>query len=194
MHSDQINPVTEVLRNAVEGNTEAARELLPQVYEELRNLAKARLKRIPPGNTLQATALVHEAYMRLVAPKDPGWQGRAHFFAAAARAMRDILVDQARHKAAERCGGGRHRIPFGQVEPVAELPSEDILAVADALKRLETEDRRKAQIADLRFFARMNTSETAEALGVSRATVWRDWRYIRAWLERELRTDETAAK
>jgi RNA polymerase sigma factor (TIGR02999 family) len=186
MCGDDSKPVTRVLRAAAEGDPGAAEKLLPLVYEELRNLARSRLRRLPPGQTLQPTALVHEAYMRVVGTDDPGWDGRGHFFAAAAQAMRNILVEQARRKMSLKRGGDRRRVDIEKVEPSLEPPSEDVLAVDEAVKRLEIDDPRKGQIVNLRYFARLTAAETAEALGVSVATVGREWRYIRAWLEREL--------
>ncbi|UCC31735.1 MAG: sigma-70 family RNA polymerase sigma factor [Phycisphaerales bacterium] len=165
-------------------------ELLGVLYSELRALARARLRSVQPGQTLQATALVHEAYLRLVRNEDPGWDSRAHFFAAAAQAMRDILVEQARSKMTKKRGGGRVQIDSGSVEPTIEPPSDEVLAVHEALRRLEQDDPRKGRIANLRYFARMTASETAEALGISIGTVGREWRYIRAWLESELRDSD----
>jgi RNA polymerase sigma factor (TIGR02999 family) len=174
----------------MDGDLEAARNLLPLVYDELRKLARARLRILPPGQTLQPTALVHEAYIRLVGKKDPGWDGRGHFFAAAAQAMRNILVEQARRKMAYKRGGGKRRIDIDDAEPAFAPPSEDVLAVDEAVKRLEEDDPRKGQIVNLRYFARLTAAETANALGISVATVGREWRYIRAWLERELRSEK----
>jgi RNA polymerase sigma factor (TIGR02999 family) len=181
--------ITRVLQAAAAGNAQAAQDLLPMVYDELRSLARARLRKLIPGQTLQPTALVHEAYLRLVGGEDPGWDGRGHFFAAAARAMRQIVVEQARRKMALKRGGDRRRVASDQAVPVVEPPSDDILAVDEAVKRLERDDPRKGQIVNLRFFARLTTAETASALGVSVGTVEREWRYIRAWLRRELSTD-----
>lgn len=186
MSTEDAKPVTRALRAAAAGDLEAARDLLPLVYDELRVLAQARLRREAPGQTLQPTALVHEAYLRLVGEDDPGWEGRGHFFAAAGQAMRRILVDRAREKMTRKRGGDRQRVPADQVEPVLEPPSEQVLAVDEAVQRLEKEDPRKGQIVNLRYFARMTTAETAAALGISPGTVGREWRYIRAWLECEL--------
>jgi len=190
MSAEGREPVTRVLHAAAQGDPKAAQDLLPLVYDELRTLARARLKKVPPGQTLQPTALVHEAYLRLVGREDPGWEGRGHFFAAAAQAMRDILVEQARRKMAKKRGGDRHRLTAEQAEPVSEPPSVDILAVDEAVKRLEQDDPRKGRIVNLRYFARLTTAETAEALGVSVGTIEREWRYIRAWLQRELTAHE----
>jgi len=163
---------------------------LPLVYDELRNLARARLRKVPPGQTLQATALVHEAYLRVIGQDDPGWDNRGHFFASAALAMRDIMVERARRRMAEKRGGGRRRIPLEQAEAALEPPSDQVLAIDEALKHLERQDPRKGRIANLRFFGRMTTAETAAALNISVATVGREWRYIRTWLECRLRGDE----
>ena len=181
-----LKPVTRILRATAEGDARAARDLLPLVYEELRALARAQLRRETPGQTLQPTALVHEAYLRLVGEDDPGWEGRGHFLAAAARAMRRILVDRAREKTALKRGGDRQRVSADRIDEVLQPPSEEILAVNEAVQRLEKEDPRKGQIVNLRYFARMTTAEAAAALGISVGTVGREWKYIRAWLECEL--------
>ena len=190
MTAGDQTPVTRALRATVEGDERAAERLLPLVYDELRALARSRLKRLPPGQTLQPTALVHEAYLRVAGPEDPGWDGRRHFFGAAALAMRDILVEQARRKMAVKRGGGRGRVDLELAEPSLELPEGDILAVHEAVKRLEKEDPRKGKIVNLRYFAGLTGAETAHALGVSVPTVGREWRYIKAWLEREIRKGE----
>jgi len=185
-------PITRALQAAAEGDPNAAADLLPLVYTELRALARAQLKRLPPGQTLQPTALVHEAYLRVAGRKDPGWDSRGHFFAAGAKAMRDILVDEARKKMAKKRGGGESRIALEQAEMTFSVPSEDVLAVDEALKKLEQDDPRKGQIVNLRFFARLTVEETAAALGISPTTVRREWRYIRAWLGDRLERDREA--
>ena len=187
MPAQEDKPITRMLKAAAKGDPEAAKDLLPLVYNNLRSLAKAKLRVLPPGQTLQPTALVHEAFINLVGKEDPGWDSKGHFFASAALAMRDILVDQARRKGALKRGGNQVRISMEEAEPAFEAPSEDILAVDEAVKRLEKEDPRKGQIVNLRYFARMSTAETAAALGVSVATIGREWRYIRAWLVKELK-------
>lgn len=144
------------------------------------------MAKTPPGNTLQATALVHEAYMRLVGSGDPGWKGRGHFFGAAAQAMRDILVEQARRKARLKRGGDRKRVNVDPDELAAEPQPEAILAIDEALGRLEQEDARSAEIVLLRFFAGLTEGEIAAGLGLSERTVRREWRYARSWLQREL--------
>jgi len=174
--------VTQLLRAASAGDAQAASELLPLVYSELHKLAQARMAKTPPGNTLQPTALVHEAFLRLVGRDEPSWHSRGHFFAAAAQAMRQILVDQARRKASKKHGGGRKRVDLEQVEPVIEPPAEDLLALDEGLTRLEQADPRKGKIVMLRYFAGLTTEETAAALGVSVPTVEREWRFIRTFL------------
>jgi len=185
--SDRDDRLSEALRSAVEGDRDAAGDLLPLVYDELKALARARLRALPPGQTLQPTALVHEAYLRVAGLRDPGWDGRRHFFFAAARAMRDILVEDARRKGALKRGRGYERVSLEGDVLAIEPPSDDVLAVDEAVRRLEADDPRKGQIVNLRYFARLTTEETAAALGVSPTTVRREWRFIRAWLETELR-------
>ncbi|MEM7305278.1 MAG: sigma-70 family RNA polymerase sigma factor [Planctomycetota bacterium] len=166
-----------------------AEDLLPIVYEELRALARARMAKERPGQTLQATALVHEAWMRLVTPEAPDWNGRGHFFGAAALAMRRILVEQARRRARVKRGGGHERVDLADVEPVLEGPAaqpEEVLAIEEAVARLEAADPRKGRIVNLRYFAGLTNEETAEALGVSVGTIEREWRFIRSWLRSEL--------
>jgi RNA polymerase sigma factor (TIGR02999 family) len=178
--------VTRVL-HAVGDDPRAAAELLPLVYQELRRLAGSHLAGRPPGRTLEATALVHEAYLRLVGREDPGWNGRAHFFGAAARAMRQILVEEARRKATRKRGGDRRRVGDpGDLPGAPDLPLEDILALDEALARLEAIDDRKAQMVILRFFAGLDNGQIARMLDVSVPTVERDWRFARSWLQREL--------
>lgn len=169
------------------GDRKAAAELLPLVYNELRNLARARMGHVPAGNTLQPTALVHEAYLRLVGPRDPGWDTRGHFFAAAAEAMRQVLVDQARSKKRLKRGGGRNRIEgVEEFEALLASPVDDILALDEAIERLRADDERKAQIVTLRCFAGLSREETAAALQISVPTIDREWRYIVARLHKDL--------
>jgi RNA polymerase sigma factor (TIGR02999 family) len=162
-----------------------AAELLPVVYAELRRLAAALSARLPQGQTLQPTALVHEAYLRLVGEQDPGWKGRRHFFGAAARAMRLILVEQARRKTAQKRGGGR-RVELTEGLAVIEPPADDLLAVDEAIQQLQVEKPRLAEIAMLRYFAGLSTDEVAAVLGMSASTLAREWRFARAWLVRRL--------
>lgn len=182
--------VTRVLAAIGKGDPRASDQLLPLVYGELRKLARSLMAKTPPGNTLQPTALVHEAYLRLVRPAQAEWDGRGHFFSAAAQAMRQILVDQARRKAARKHGGGQRRVDVDAVDEVdlaIQPPGEDILALDDALTRLEREAPRKAEVVKLRYFAGLSAAETASVLGVSLATVERDWTFARALLLAELR-------
>ncbi len=181
-------PFSQLLDDVTRGR-ESADQLLPLVYDELRRLARARLRGERAGQTLQPTALVHEAFLRLVGDHDPGWNGRGHFFGAAARAMRRILVDRARSKARLRRGGGQEPVALEdlRVEPhAAEAAPEDLLAIERALEKLEIEDARKGRLVELRYFAGLTCVETAAALDVSVGTVERDWRFVRAWLRTEL--------
>ncbi len=167
--------------------TRAAAQLLPLVYDELRGLAAARLAAEPSGNTLQPTALVHEAYLRLVGtPDGDQWDGRGHFFAAAAEAMRRILVDAARRKRREKHGGDRTRIPLEDAQPAAPEPRDDLVALDAALTRLAAVDPQAAKLVELRHFAGLSVAEAAQTLGVSMRTADRLWAFARAWLHREL--------
>jgi RNA polymerase sigma factor (TIGR02999 family) len=178
--------ITRLLTDAVRGDAQAAQDLLPIMYDELRSLAKSLLARERPGQTLQPTALVHDAYLRLVGDQDPGWNSRGHFFAAAALAMRRILVDQARRKARIRHGGQLNRIEAADVDLPIQMPNDDILGIEEALSRLEAHDSRKGQIVNMRYFAQMSTEETADALDISVSTVEREWRFCRRWLYTQL--------
>ncbi len=186
MANQQTHDMTQLLSAAGGGDSDAAAELLPLVYAELRRLASAYLGRSPPGQTLQPTALVHEAYLRLVGNIDPGWHGRGHFFGAAAQAMRQILVDRARAKASLKRGGGMRRVAPANLQAPLDAPAEDLLALDEVLTRLEQEDPRKHQIVMLRFFAGLTAEQTAEVTGASLRTVERDWQFARAWLRAEL--------
>lgn len=194
MEPSNQQSVTMLVRAASGGDSKAAAELLPLLYDELRRLARARMAHAPPGNSLQPTALVHEAFLRLIGGADPGWQDRGHFFGAAALAMRQILVDQARRKASRKRGGGRQRLALAGerdldgsgLEVEFEEPVEDVLALHEAIENLERYDPRKAKIVNLRYFAGLTAEETAAAMGLSVGTIEREWRYIRARLRREL--------
>jgi RNA polymerase sigma factor (TIGR02999 family) len=183
-----MNDVTRILSAIEQGDTAAAGELLPLVYGELRRLAQQRLAEEKPGQTLQATALVHEAYLRLVG-QDEGrrWEGRGHFFAAAAEAMRRILVENARRKKRLRHGGGRDRVEFDEEFLPIEGPADDVLAVDEALDRLSLVDAQAAELVKLRFFAGLTTEQAAAALGLADRTAYRAWSFARAWLYRHLR-------
>jgi RNA polymerase sigma factor (TIGR02999 family) len=186
MESAAMNEVTRILSAIAHGDPSAASQLLPLVYDELRKLAAHYLAQQTPGQTLQPTALVHEAYLRLVGGNtESPWEGRDHFYAACAEAMRHILVDNARRKQTVKHGGGRRRLPLEEFHRVAESP-EDLLDLDAALTRLAAEQPDKARLVQLRFFAGLSTAEAAGALGVSVATAERWWAFARAWLYREL--------
>lgn len=186
-----MSEVTVLMERLQQGDGRASAELLPLVYEELRRLATSRLAREAAGQTLQPTALVHEAWLRLVGQGDPErrpeWNGRAHFFGAAAEAMRRILVERARKKARLRHGGARQRVDFEQATFAAEDPDDMVLALNDALERLALESPQKAEVVKLRYFAGMEHAEAARALGIAETTVRRHWKYARAWLYADLR-------
>jgi RNA polymerase sigma factor (TIGR02999 family) len=178
--------VMAVVEAAEAGDPEAAGRLLPLVYSELRKLAGAWMGKLPPGQTLQPTALVHEAYLRLLGKRDLNLNGRRHFFFAAARAMRDILVEQARSKAGPKRGGNRGRVPLDETLAALEPAADHVLAVSEALDELEREDPLKARLVQLRYFAGMNMEEAAQVLGVSQRTAHRHWRFVKAWLRARL--------
>jgi RNA polymerase sigma factor (TIGR02999 family) len=184
-----MSDVTHILSAIEDGDPHAAEQLLPFVYDELRQLAAQRLAQEKPGQTLQATALVHEAYLRLVGDgQGQHWDHRGHFFAAAAEAMRRILVDAARRKQAVRHGGGKHRVALLDHHRITQSPA-GLLALDDALSRFASEEPAKAQLVKLRFFAGLSTPEAASALGISLATAERWWAYARTWLLSELQED-----
>jgi RNA polymerase sigma factor (TIGR02999 family) len=186
-----MNDVTQILNAIEQGDPSAAEQLLPLVYDELRKLAASKMTQEVPGQTLQATALVHEAYIRLVdVDKTQHWDSRGHFFGAAAEAMRRILVDQARRKGSERQGGKLKRKALEHVEIAAPEPSLDAVAISEALARFEQIDRLKADLVKLRYFAGLTIPQAAEAIGVSSATADRYWAYARAWLHAELKKAE----
>jgi RNA polymerase sigma factor (TIGR02999 family) len=183
-----MSEVTRILSDIEHGDPHAAEQLLPLVYDELRQLAAQRLAQEAPGQTLEATALVHEAYLRLLGGDNvPHWDSRRHFFAAAAEAMRRILIDNARRKHTEKHGGARQRVELDDVEAVADMRSPDLLALDEALTKLAAEDPIKAQLVTLRYFAGLSIPEAARALDISRATANRYWSYARTWLYCELR-------
>jgi len=191
-----VSDVTRILSQIEEGDPQAAAQLLALVYDELRKLAAQKMANEAPGQTLQATALVHEAYLRLVdAEEVQRWNSRGHFFAAAAEAMRRLLVENARRKNALQRGGDRKRLDLSLAEPEAPRLSEDVLALNDALEKLEKQDRNKAELVKLRYFAGMTMEQAAETVGVSPATAHRYWNYARAWLHQEISgNDESLQK
>ena len=180
-----MSDVTRILSAIERGDPHAAEQLLPLVYDELRKLAAQRLAQEKPGQTLEATALVHEAYVRLVdTEKVQHWNSRGHFFAAAAEAMRRILVDQARKKRSRKGGGGLERLPIEEVEISAPQPAVDLVAVNDALEKFERIDKAAAALVKLRYYTGLTLSQAAEVLGISSSTADRQWAYARAWLLR----------
>jgi RNA polymerase sigma factor (TIGR02999 family) len=182
-----MSDVTRILSAIEQGEPHAAEQLLPLVYEELRNLAAQRLAHEKPGQTLQATALVHEAYLRLVDVEHaPHWNSRGHFFAAAAEAMRRILVDRAREKGRAKRGGDRRRLDVDAQALATEVAPDQLLAIDDALTQLERDNPTAAQIVKLRYFAGLTVEEAGQALGVGTTTAYRHWNYARAWLYGEL--------
>ena len=179
-----MNEITRILDAIDQGDPSAAQQLLPVVYEELRALAAARMAQEKPGQTLDATALVHEAYLRLVGTQH--FDGRGHFFAAAAEAMRRILIDKARTKQRVRHGGNRRRVPLDEIRTAADTPDDELLDLDDALQRLSKLDPVRAELVKLRYFAGMTMPQAATLLGISVATAERYWAFARAWLHAEL--------
>lgn len=185
-HAGASPEVTRLLAAWKDGDPEALAQLLPLVYSELRRLAEARMRRERPDHTLQATELVHEAWLRLMGGQLPDWRDRTHFFAVAARAMRRLLVDHARSRGYAKRGGGARRISLDAVAELSAEGSQDLIDLDEALDRLAALDSRQHQVVELRFFGGLSVEETAAALGVSEMTVKRDWRTARAWLYAEL--------
>jgi RNA polymerase sigma factor (TIGR02999 family) len=182
-----MSDVTHILFAIEHGDPKAAEQLLPLVYEELRKLAAQKLAQEKPGQTLQATALVHEAYLRLVdADNAQSWNGRGHFFAAAAEAMRRILIESARGKAREKRGGDWQRVDFEELDVATSVSAEQLVALDDALVRLAALDHLAGELVKLRYFAGLALDQAATALGISPATAYRHWAYARAWLHSEL--------
>ena len=183
-----MSDVTEILTAIDQGAPARATQLLPLVYEELRKLAAARMAQESPGQTLQPTALVHEAWLRLVGDTNPKFGGRAHFFAAAAEAMRRILIENARRRRALRHGGGQARVDIQNVEIAATSRDDELLTVHEALEKLAAEDTGLAELVKLRFFVGFTNKEVAELLGISEPTVERRWAFARAWLYRKIQS------
>ena len=181
-----MSDVTRILNAIEQGDAKAANELLPLVYEELRRLAAQKMSQELPGQTLQATALVNEAYVRLVGQEGQDWSSRTHFFNAAAQAMRRILIDNARRKQRLKHGGGRQKIDLQDIEPAIEVPSDDLIALDEALTRLAQKDRVKADLVKLRYFAGLTLDQAADLLGLSERTAKRYWAHARAWLYRQI--------
>ena len=206
-----MNDATKFLNAAAQGDAQAAEKLLPLVYDELRRLAAAKLAHEQPGQTLDATALVHEAYLRLLGPAgsagpalpvdgDPSsrpaagtYNSHSHFFRTAAEAMRRVLVDHARRKRSAKRGGNRQRVELADPEARLAAPDEDVVAISEALQKLEAHDAAKAELVKLRFFAGLTLTEAAQVLGISRATADRHWAYAKVWLYRQLATEGSQA-
>jgi RNA polymerase sigma factor (TIGR02999 family) len=183
-----MSDVTRILQSIEEGDSKAAEKLLPLVYEELRKLAAAKMAQEQPGQTLQATALVHDAYLRLVDVEQvQDWNSRGHFFAAAAEAMRRILINRVRDKNRLKRGGGRERIDFDSLQLAIDCPIDDLLAVDEAMQNLAAEDSSSAELVKLRFFAGLSLGEAAEVLGITHRVADRLWAFARAWLYNALK-------
>ena len=183
-----MSEVTRILEAAQRGDAKAADELLPLVYAELRRLAAHKMANEAPGQTLQPTALVHEAWLRLTGGEERKWDSRGHFFAAAAEAMRRILIDNARRKRALRHGGGQRRQDIQEVEIAVEMKEDELLAMNEALEKFAALDKPKAELVKLRYFAGLTIEQAAETLGISAPTAKRHWTYARAWLYREIQS------
>lgn len=191
---DPENEITRILSAIEKGDAKAANQLLPLVYDELRRLAAQKLAREKPGQTLQATALVHEAYLRLIGHgdgEDGRWEGRGHFFAAAAEAMRRILVESARRKSRLKHGGGLERVELGEELLAIEVPAEEVLGVDEALAQLEAVDPQAAELVKLHYFAGMTIERAADMLEIPHRTAYRHWSYARAWLFRRLKASDS---
>jgi len=187
-----MSDVTRILNAIEQGDAHAIDGLLPAVYDELRHLAARKLSQERPGQTLQATALVHEAYIRLVGAEAQSWKSHTHFFSAAAEAMRRILIENARRKQALKHGGGRQKVDIDDAQLAIEQPSEDIIALDEALEKLSKKDRIKAELVKLRYFAGLTIEQAADILGISCATAERYWDYARSWLRVEIsKSDDT---
>jgi RNA polymerase sigma factor (TIGR02999 family) len=186
-----MSDVTHILQAIQQGDPKAADELLPLVYEELRKLAAHRMASEASGQTLQATALVHEAWMRLVGSENPKFDGRAHFFAAAAEAMRRILIDRARRKRAVRHGGGQERVELDEADFATQKDDDQLLAMSDALDKLAVQNKMEAELVKLRYFVGMTTAQAAEVLGITEAAAKHYWIHARTWLYQEITTRGT---
>ncbi len=191
-----MTDVTRILNAIEQGDAKAADELLPLVYEELRRLAGLKMSQEPPGQTLQATALVHEAYIRLVGAENQNWSSRGHFFAAAAESMRRILIDNARRKKSIKYGGGRKRIDLNEAVPASNNESrlDELIALDEALEKLSRKDKVKADLVKLRYFAGLTCEQAAEVLGISHNTADQYWAYARSWLRLEITKGDEAGQ
>jgi RNA polymerase sigma factor (TIGR02999 family) len=187
--SENLSEITQVLRALGRGEGRASEDLLPLVYDELRRLAAARMAMEAAGQTLQPTALVHEAWLRLVTDGERTWQNRAHFFGAAAEAMRRILIENARRKSRLKRGGGQAKVSIDDVELAETTPDDKVLLIDEALGQLEAEDPQRARIVVMKFFGGLTNQEVAESLGIGERTVDRQWAYAKAWLFRKIRAD-----
>ena len=185
-----MSDVTRILEAAQKGDPNAANELLPLVYDELRKLASVKMAQERPDQTLQPTALVHEAWLRLVGKNHPLWNGRAHFFGAAAEAMRRILIENARRKRAQRHGGGQAKLDIQTIEVAEPAKHDELLAVGEALEKFALRDKQKAELVKLRYFVGLTTEEAAEVLGISVPTADRWWNFSRAWLFEEIEREQ----
>ena len=185
-----MGDLTRILTDIEQGNAKAADELLPLVYQELRRMAAHKMSAEPPGHTLQPTALVHEAWLKLVASPNQSWQNRAHFFGAAAEAMRRILIARARRKQTQRRGARAEHLNVDELEIASPAPDDQLLALNDALDRFSALEPRQAELVKLRYFVGLKIEEAADVLGISEATAKRWWAYARAWLFDEIHTRE----
>ena len=192
VEAPQPNEVTQLLVRAGEGDPSVAEDLLPLIYDQLRRLAERQMADEPAGHTLQPTALVHEAYLRLIGDEPVSWNSRGHFYGAAAQAMRRILVERARRHGRVKHGGNRRRVGMDVAEAFDEASRTNLLAIDEALSRLQEEHERPSEVVMLRYFAGLSEEETASALGVSRRTVHGDWKFARVWLLKQLRDRDEA--
>ena len=184
--SSDAHDLTELLQAHARGDDAAFEQLFPRVYDELRQMARGRMRHERPDHTLGATELVHETFFRLVRLDRIDWRSRAHFLAIASQAMRNVLLDHAEHRGAQKRGAGARAVTLDRLEIPNDMPDDEVLALCEALQRLEKLDPRQARVVECRFFGGLNLDETAEALGISAATVSRDWTFARAWLHAEL--------
>ena len=185
---DHMSDITRILQAIGQGDNHATEELFPLIYDELRHLAVSRMAHEQPGQTLQATAVVHEAWLRLVSDGDRTWQNRAHFFGAAAEAMRRILIENARRKSALKRGGGLARVDIDGIDLAAAGPDDKILLLDEALEKLQVEDPQKARIVVMKFFGGMTNHEIAQHLGVTERTIERQWAFARTWIFQNIKS------